>query len=121
MANCPPRLTMASMRDSRRRLLSNQAVLIEPRNAEWLQQLRSRSRGDEIGHQFAGHRTGLEAVRAPSYIHQKAFDFGHLAHDRTVVRRHVADSGPLTQHVDLSNVGKESEDMPAGGLQERQG
>src|SRR5207253_9129414 len=75
-------------------LLADESAIDEPGQVERSDEIRRPLRGDELGNRLPRCRTGLEAVRAPPDVHVESFDRGD-AHDGRVVRRQVAESGPL--------------------------
>src|SRR5437762_2634497 len=90
-----------SVGDGRRAALRHKIVLIEPGPAERLDQLRRLSGSHQIGDRKADDRRGLESVRAPAGVDDESIHLGH-AHDRRVVRRHVAVASPLAQDPGLA-------------------
>ena len=90
-------------RRKRRRggLLPDQTIFVETRQSKRFYQGRSPPSHNEFCHILSGHRPGFEAVGAPTDIHQESAHPRHFAHNRTIVRGHVAQAGPLAQQPQL--------------------
>src|SRR5699024_2010388 len=81
-------------------LLAHQLSAEESVVAERPDELRSASGGDEQGKLLSGDGSCLEPVGAPADVDQESFDLG-VAHDRAVVRGHVAQPRPLAKQPHL--------------------
>ena len=91
-----PRATPPSMAHGRGRELGDEVVGVEPLELERLDQLGRLAGRDQLGERDAGDRGGLEPVGAPAAVDEEAVELGE-AHDRAVVRAHVAEARPVTQ------------------------
>src|SRR5690349_15908745 len=91
------RLTL--MRDRRRRFLADRLHLGEATQTKRLQYRRHLARRDQFRDAMARRWSRLEAVGAPADIQDEALDLRDWPDDRRKVRRHVADAGPLAQHL----------------------
>src|SRR4051794_18567546 len=90
-----------SVGDGGRAALRHEVVLVEPRPAKRRDQLRRLPGTDEVGNGIADDRGGLEPVRPPAGVHDEAVHLRH-AHDRRVIRRHIAVPRPLAQDLRMA-------------------
>ena len=89
------------MSDGRSPFFAHQVSFPESGQSKGSDQIRGSTGGNCLGKGLAADGGGLEAICTPAYVDEKTLD-GREAHDRTEVRRHVAQTGPLPEDADLA-------------------
>src|ERR1700733_3385202 len=92
----PPLLNLLG--NSGRGFFSQQPAAGEAVGRKRLHQGRGFAGGNCFGQALAGYRAGLEAPCAPADIHKEIVQFAGRSHDRSIIRAHVTDSGPLAKN-----------------------
>ena len=85
--------------------LVHQVECLETIEAEGMENFRYFPPRNGFRHSFAGNWGRLEAIRSPASV-QLVISDRAFAHDRTVVRGHIGDAGPLAQQ---SHIGQKGE------------
>src|SRR6187455_610715 len=101
----------ASVADSCGGDLGYEVVVVEALELERLDQIRSLTGRDQLGERHARDRRGLEPVGPPAAVDEEAVDLGQ-AHDRAVVRAHVAETRPVAEDLRRVQLREQLEHVP---------